>query len=417
MSSERRNREQGGAVRFGRRTFLTIAAGAAGAGAGAEAFASHAEAAAKAESDYYFGARVTPAAQQVGVPPITVTTPALAGTSLENILLTPSPTGSYQHGNLVTNSTGDIIKFLSFTDVTTNLQMAKYQGEPVLVFWKGQYAPPGYGIGVYKILDANYRLVKTVRAGNGLRGDLHEFLLLPGGTAFCSAYRARQYDLSSVGGPRNGTLLDSYFQEIDVTTGKVILEWRASDHVEVSESYMPVPTRPSVPYDFFHLNSVDVDTDGNIIVSARHCFCVYKLDRSTGNVIWRLHGKHSDFKMMKGTKFFWQHHARHHPGNVLTLFDDGAGATFNESHSRGLKLKLRYDSMTCELVQAYEPHPTILAASQGSVQVLENGNVFVGWGNQPYFSEYSSDGRLLYCGKLPNEVFSYRAFRAPWPPS
>ncbi len=411
-SSEHRKRE------LSRRGFISTAAGTALLGATARLLSGTAGAA-TSRTQEFDGLALTPRSAQRGIPTITVLTGPAAGTSSTSILLTPHSLqpATYQSGNLIVSTGGQQIRFDSFSQFTSNLEVQKYKGEPVLTFWRGGLAGNGWGQGVYKLLDSEYNVVKTVQGGKGLRGDLHEFFITPEGTALFTAYSPRSLDLSPYGGPANGVILDSYYQEVDISSGKVLTTWRAADHVSPSESYLPLPS-DQTPWDFFHINSIDVANDGNLLISSRHCFCVFKVDRSTGEVIWRLHGKNSDFKMGEGSKFEWQHHARHHPGNELTLFDDGAGgpSPMNEKHSRGLKLKLHYDTMTCELVQAYEPRPKVLAAATGSVQVLPNGNVFVGWGTTPYFSEFTADGQMLYCAQMPANVFSYRALRAEWPP-
>jgi hypothetical protein len=349
-------------------------------------------------------------------PPIEVLVPP-TNTAPGNILLTPTASQDYAGGLMVVDSLGKLVWFQRHADTATDLQMQWYKGQPVLTWFEGTFVPPGYGRGAYRIVDANLNPVTRVRAANGKRGDLHEFFLTHRSTALFTVYDTHPADLSSIGGSSSGVLLDSLFQEVDVATGALVTEWRASDHVPLTESYMPPPSSSSSPYDFFHINSIDVDTDGNLLVSSRHTWTVYKINRTTGQIIWRLHGKKSDFKMTSGTRFSWQHHVRHHPGNVLTIFDDGDGERPVERRSRGLKLHLDMHTMTADYVQEYLPHPRVLANSQGSVQVLPNGNVFVGWGIKPYFSEYTSDGKLLYAAKLPTGVFSYRAFRSPWPPS
>ena len=50
----------------------------------------------------------------------------------------------------------------------------------------------------------------------------------------------------------------------------------------------------------------------------------------------------------------------------------------------------------------------------GDVEPLPNGNVFVGWGSEPYFSEYSRSGRLLFEGELPGPDLTYRATLEQW---
>jgi hypothetical protein len=167
----------------------------------------------------------------------------------------------------------------------------------------------------------------------------------------------------------------------------------------------------SADWDFFHINSVDLDTDGNLLVSSRSTHTVYKIDRS-GDILWRLGGKGSDFSMGPGSTFAWQHDARRQPDGTLTVFDNGATPAV-ESLSRGLVLDVDEQAMTATLLRQYT-HPKILAGSQGSIQPLPNGNVFVGWGEVPHVSEFHRSGRLLFDAILGTDYQSYRAFRLPW---
>src|SRR6202034_1834303 len=135
--------------------------------------------------------------------------------------------------------------------------------------------------------------------------------------------------------------------EIEVASGRVLMEWRSLDHIAISESYLP-PGRGV--YDYFHLNSIEVLPDGNLLISARHTWALYKLDRKTGRVIWRLGGKRSDFAIEKQARFSWQHHARRVGPGTITVFDDGAAVVPNtlsvrqtESQSRGLILAVDTD--------------------------------------------------------------------------
>jgi hypothetical protein len=334
--------------------------------------------------------------------------------SNEYVFLTPTNVEGSQRGALTVDRGGEPIWFRPSSGLTTNLQVQQYRGKPVLTYWEGELVPPGYGRGEYTLFDSTYAEVARVRAGPGFQGDLHEFTLTPQGTALLTAYRTQPFDLSSFGGPADGILLNSYFQEVDVATGYVLFTWDAYQHVGFAESYAPVPKAASQVYDFFHINSIDVDTDGNYIVSSRHTWTIYKIDRSSGAIIWRLGGKRSDFAMGAGTHFSWQHHVRHHGSGVLTVFDDGAGDYKVERCSRGLKLAVDTATMEATLLEQYLPHPSVLATSQGSVQLLADGEVFVGWGSEPYCSQYTSDAQLLYVGELPPPGESYRAFRFAW---
>jgi hypothetical protein len=168
----------------------------------------------------------------------------------------------------------------------------------------------------------------------------------------------------------------------------------------------------SSPHDYFHINSIDVEPDGNLLVSSRRTFTVYKIDRRSGEIIWRLGGKRSDFEMGEGTWMRYQHDARRHPDGTITVFDNGG--VKKDEQSYGLVLDADTSQMRASLVRHYAHPDKVLAATQGNVQVLENANVFIGWGSEPVFSEFSEDGKLLFDANLPPEVESYRAFRFVW---
>ncbi len=292
----------------------------------------------------------------------------------------------------------------------TNLRVQTYHGAPVLTWWEGQTAI-GYGAGDYVIADTSYRELRRVRAGNGLQGDLHEFVITPEGTALFSVYDRTTADLSPAGRAGTGPVLQGIIQEVDIDSGTVVFEWRSIDHVGLDESHSPLPT-VGQPFDYFHVNSVEVDHDGNLLVSARNTWTVYKLDRRSGTGLWHLGGKRSSFAMGSGTDFEWQHDARRRPDGTLTLFDNGAAPNVEEL-SRGLVLTLDERAATAALVQQYT-HPAVLATSQGNLQTLPNDDVLIGWGAEPYFTEFSKDGQLLFDARFPTGVGSYRAFRFPW---
>ncbi len=291
----------------------------------------------------------------------------------------------------------------------TNLQVAEYGGAPVLAWWEGKIVQ-GHGEGDYVLADSTYREVTRVHAGHGCQGDLHEFLPTSRGTAFLSAYHA----LPDRPSPSGAGLLEGVVQEVDIRTGSVLFEWHSAEHVDMSESFAD-PTK-GLPYDYFHLNSIAPDADGNLLISARHTWTVYKIDRVTGAILWRLGGKRSDFRVEPGARFAWQHHVRPHADGILTLFDNGASGQGGgpETDSRAVHLRLDTTTMTALLLRADVRPVPVLATSQGSVQVLPNGNVFVGWGDTPYCSEFDDGGALVFDAAFPAGGRSYRAFRAAW---
>jgi hypothetical protein len=340
------------------------------------------------------------------IPALTVTHSEQAA-STDPIFIAPynSPVG--QAGAVIVDHTGEPLWENPLAGkVTTNFRVQSYRGNPVLTWWEG-VIELGHGVGEYVIADANYRTIRRVQAARGLHGDLHEFVITPRDTALLTSYVVRKADLSSVGGSRSGTIQDAIFQEIDLASGEVLLEWHSLEHVPLSDSYAPV----EADWDFFHINSVSLDNDGNLLVSSRSMHTIYKLDKA-GTILWRLGGKRSDFSMGAGSNFAWQHDARRQPDGTLTVFDNGATPAV-ERRSRGLILELDELAMTASLLRQYS-HRGILAGSQGSMQLLDNGNVFVGWGEVPRVSEFDHAGRIVFDAVLGEDYECYRAFRLPW---
>jgi hypothetical protein len=353
-------------------------------------------------------------------PPTAVVIPA-DETAPGLVLLSAARTDTYQHGPMIVDNAGRLVWFSPHTQSSMNLQAQSYAGKPVLTWWQGELVlPAGYGQGEYVIAGSDYNELARVHAGNGLRGDLHEFVITPQDTALLTAYKPMRRDLSAVGGSAHGLLLDSRMQEMEIATGRVLFEWSAAEHIALRESYVVAPKDPSTPFDFFHMNSIDVLADGNLLLCARHTCALYKIDRSSGAVIWTLGGKRSDFQIPSRAKFAYQHHARHHTGGVITVFDDGAGPTDVEPGapaqrvSRGLTLGVDTNSMQVRLLKEYLSEPPMLATSQGSMQLLSDGNVFVGWGSEPYFSEQGPRANPRFEGKIGGGSNSYRAVRSQW---
>jgi hypothetical protein len=318
-----------------------------------------------------------------------------------------------QDAPLILDASGEPVWFHPLDDSAKDafdFKVQEYRGEPVLTWWQGHHT--GYGQGEYVLADRTYREIARVKAGNGYDGDHHEFLITPEDTALITIYHGVKWDLTSVGGPADATVLDGIVQEVDIETGEVLFEWHSLDHVGVEESYYRPSPDLEWPFDYFHINSVDANPDGYLTISARRTSAVYKVDRETGEIAWRFGGKNNDFQMEPGTRIYWQHDARRHPGNLLTIFDN-ARAT-RDKQSRAIMVAVDEDAMEATLVGEYvRPHET-LSDTQGNLQILPDGHVFVGWGSEPYFSEFSRDGELLFDASFPAEVESYRAFRFPW---
>jgi hypothetical protein len=318
----------------------------------------------------------------------------------------PDEAGPGQDGCVILDNDGQPVwlHLLQDEDLDVmNFKMQTYKGEPVLTWWVGRHT--GYGQGEYVILNNHYEELARFGAGNGYDGDHHEFLITPQDTALITVYHGVTMDLSSSGGAKDATVLDGIAQELDIETGEVLFEWHSLKHVGLDETY-------TKPYDYFHINSIDVYDKDHLLISSRNTSTIYKVDRKTGDVVWHLGGKKNDFELGPGTRTAFQHDARSHPNSTITIFNNGN--VNQEEQSRAIWVKIDEDAMKASLVHEYTHPDKLLSDTQGSVQVLPNGNVFVGWGSSPVLSEFSRGGELLFDANFPSEGESYRSFRFPW---
>jgi Arylsulfotransferase (ASST) len=303
-----------------------------------------------------------------------------------------------QEGPLIVDGRGRVVWFRPSPLGVADFRVQRYRGRPVLTWWQGHSAL-GRGQGKYVILNSAYRRIALVHAGNGLAGDEHEFTITPRGTALITFY------------DQQGDVIDSGFQEIDIATNRVRFEWHALGHIALSESYSE--QQGNTPFDYFHINSVALGRDGNFLISARNTHAAYDIDRRTGAVVWRLGGKRSDFAMGRGTTFAWQHDAQWRGPTTISIFDDGARPAV-EKQSRALLLRLDLRQRKVTLLRAYAHPNHLLSTSQGNMQVLSGGHVFVGWGSEPTFTEFARSGRVVLDGHFVKGADSYRAYKFVW---
>jgi len=325
------------------------------------------------------------------------------------ILYTPG-NGAGVDGPTIIDAAGDLIWMRPGTGkASANFSVQRFGGRSVLTWWEGTLNG-GNGDGELVIADAAYKEVQRVRAQNGYKADLHEFLITPRGTALFLAGNWNNGNAAAGQTNLPWQVLDDVVQEVDLRTNKVVFEWHAAAEIDPSESFIAPPTKAGKVYDYVHTNSIDVDTDGNLLVSARNTSAIYKVSRTTGHLMWRLGGKQSDFAMGDGATFGYQHDARRRPDGTITLFDDES----SPGTSRAIALRVDESAKTASLVRAFTRPDALLSTSQGNMQLLPNGNAFVGWGSQPFFTEFAPDGSVVFDASFVAGGQSYRSFRTSW---
>ncbi len=348
-------------------------------------------------------------------PTVTVTSDA-AGTSPGDLMLGPY-SGPGQYGPMILDEHGRLLWFKPLLPAGTraaDVRVQSYLGKQVLTWWQDPLVTAGSrGAGIV-IDDSAYNQIAVVRAGNGYQADLHEFQITPQGTALITVYDGIECNLSGVGGPSQGAVADTLMQELDLATGLVRYEWHSLDHVPLSDTYVsPRPGSLKEPFDFFHINAIDPMLDGSLLIDARNTWAAYDVSRRTGKVRWRLGGRRSSFKLGPGAMTAYQHDAREQPNGNITFFDNGATPKAHPQ-SRAIEVALNMHAMTATLVRRIEHSPPLVAGSQGNTQALPSGAWMVGWGEEPWMTEYSASGQVLFDAHLPAHWESYRVYRQSW---
>jgi hypothetical protein len=344
-------------------------------------------------------------------PVVDVVSPA-RGTADGYVFLAPA-SGPGQRGGLIVDDAGEpVYCHPSWPRTTMDFRPGLLRGKPVLTWWEGRYVRGVGKVGEYVVMDASYREIARFSSAGHRRPDFHEVLLTDDGTLLVTAYEIEPADLSVVGGPSNGLAYGGLIQELAVPSGRLLWEWRSLDHVDIAET---VSDQLGSPFDYFHINGIDVDGEGNLLVSARNTSALYKISRRTGKVLWRLGGKRSDFSMGPGTRFGFQHDGRFHDhGRTISLFDNGPRPGGRRPESRAIVLGLDPRRKQVTLKRELRHRSPLFAFATGSSQLLPNGNQLVTWGITGWFTEYDADGAVCLDARLPDKGQNYRVYRFPW---
>ncbi|KAK5655889.1 hypothetical protein OQA88_5428 [Cercophora sp. LCS_1] len=375
-------------------------------------------------------------------PTFNITIPAISQTSPGYIFVTPCAlfdaprtSGPEQPGAHIFTSSGDLVwSSLGFLGGwTANFKATRYRGEPVLQAFTGVLAKQhAHAYGTPVLLDQRYDVVKTVQSLDKLV-SFHEFRIVDEKTALVQVHQPAMRDLRAFGGSGMGWIVDDVFQEIDIESGETVFEGRSLCFSDPAESFVPLaPGRgdaPDTAWDYFHTNSVDKAPDGDYLVSGRHMSTVYKVSGRDGSLVWRLGGRQSMFALQEGTEFAYQHDVRHlgfsddGKTEILSMMDNNARSDEQHPpgeregrHSRGLVIEVDRKTNTAKALRQFLPPDGLLVGGQGNVQMLKNGNVFVGWGVRGALSEFLGDGTTPFHAYLDtNEgVQSYRGFQCDW---
>ena len=335
-------------------------------------------------------------------PPV-ITVRATASAGSESLFVAPRYGGTGP-GVMIADADGELVWLHRVPGRSaTGIQPIQFRGGPAFWWWEG-VIEAGLGDGEFVIMDATYREISRVRAV-ARPADLHDLQLTDRGTAYLFAM-----DRTVRGGVE---IHDMLVQEVDAETGRLAWEWRASDHIALDEATMPPPAEGA--WDYIHLNSIGLDQDGDLLLSARHTDAIYKVSRATGAIVWRLGGVRSDFALRPEAVFRRQHDARRQADGTLSLFDNATSDAQDPSaRPRGLTFQLDELAGTATVVRELRPPRPVDSSSQGNLSITDDGRATIGWGSGNLVTGYDASGTVAYDAAMPPGFSSYRAFRSLW---
>lgn len=287
-------------------------------------------------------------------------------------------------------------------------------------FYQVTQPPKGRGAafdGMYRVLNDEGSVIRDFTARRGLPTQAHDFLMLENGNVLILSQPMRIRNLRSIDGPPAANLVEAVIQEID-ERGRVVFEWRSWEHVRVTDTAAEneIQNAPPEVVSYIHGNGFGLDLDGNIILSARRFDELIKINRNTGEIMWRMGSKSSksnEFTFIDDplNGFSGQHHPQILPNGNLILFDNGT--THDPQISRVVEYELDQENRTARLVWSYTDER--FSPAMGSVQRLPNGNTLIGWGtgpaDMPNITEVTPDGEVVFALTLPPNQITYRAYR------
>jgi hypothetical protein len=269
-------------------------------------------------------------------------------------------------------------------------------------------------------LDESYAVVDSFATGNGYRTDSHDLQLLPGGHALLMSYDPQRVRMDTVvaGGRTNALVTGLILQEIDAAKN-VVFQWRSWDHFKITDANSPSAPLIAAAIDYVHGNAIELDLDGNLLLSSRHMNEITKIDRQTGEIIWRmgLHAKNNQFTFVNDTRSFsHQHDIRRLPSGHLTLFDNG-NALVPPLYSRAVEYEVDEVAKRATRVWEFRNTPDTYGSFMGNVQRRPGGGTMIGWGGtdpDPKLTDLHADGTKAFELGMVGGTWTYRAFRFPW---
>lgn len=342
------------------------------------------------------------------------------------IFLSPSHFQDTKGFNLIIDNSGNLVYWQEVTDGTPVDFQVLPNGQLGYGSMYEFSKVTGGGATKFWMMDSSYTIVDSFAMGNGYIAESHEFQLLPNGHAVMLAYDLQPVDMSKIvaGGHPGAMVLGSIIQELD-GDGNVIFQWRSWDHLDLKDSYADLTQKV---FDPIHVNSIDMDSDNNLIVSVMAFGEIAKINRQTGEIIWIMGGRNNQFAFVNDSEgsayapqyFMYQHDVRRIDNGNILMIDDGQPSV--RQWTRVVEYQIDETAKTATKVWQYRHTPDFYASSMGTAQRLPNGNTLIGWGQASSTSatktavtEVDPSGNVVLELAFDKNLWaSYRAYKFDW---
>jgi hypothetical protein len=248
---------------------------------------------------------------------------------------------------------------------------------------------------------------REFRAGNGLETGPHELRLFDDGY-YLFGVQFQEMNLTGAGGLQNARIRGTI---VEYHRGAGSLLWNPFEHFQVTDA-APDISLTAANVNPWHGNAIDLDNDGNLLVSFRNLDEITKINSRTGEIIWRLGGKKNQFTFANDPwqGFSHQHGIRRLPNGNIILFDNGN--LHSPPESRAVEYRLDEQRKIAEQVWEYRHQPPLYGFALGFAQRLANGHTLISFGTTQRVVEVDRAGTKRWeLSILGTQIFTYRAFR------
>lgn len=264
-----------------------------------------------------------------------------------------------------------------------------------------QHIPAGYIL----VMDSAMNEIKTLRAlsygdvkidkNQGM--DIHDLMMIDENHYFTLVSYEKEVNNipAELNAPPHKKVFACLIQEI--VNDKVVWQWDASRFPEFYSNYVANQSfTDSLPIDYCHVNTLTLDSkDSNLILSFRDQNQIIKINRKSGEIMWRLGGKNSDFALTEEQIFRGQHAVKFAEDNETLRFLDN-GHPEIRPYTRIVEIKLDKKNKKVSSFVHYTL-PNAFIPQRGNVQKV-NGKYLVCGGYSKYIAmiDPKTDNYIFY---------------------